>query len=315
MFALCVEASHARGMGHLFRALSLAQALEARGAKVQIYVNEDAAAARALQQRGRAWKTVPLVEGTADWETQHIKADGVRVWVDDRLETTAAHAARIKAAGIALVTFDDRGSGAGLADLHIAAMPIGEGKPASAGRVLTGLQYLVLDPAISRHRRVRHTLGSLVVSMGGSDTYGLTVEVVRELQKRRRAATVVVGPGFQHERALAEAVDDTCIVKRSLSSLVEEFSRHDLAITAGGITPFEANAAGLPCIVIAAEPWERRAAAALARLGGCRYAGPREAIDFSVLDEVVPLAAMSAAALAAVPADGASRVAQELLKL
>ena len=49
MFALCVEASHARGMGHLFRALSLAQALEARGAKVQIYVNEDAAAARALQ--------------------------------------------------------------------------------------------------------------------------------------------------------------------------------------------------------------------------------------------------------------------------
>jgi hypothetical protein len=81
------------------------------------------------------------------------------------------------------------------------------------------------------------------------------------------------------------------------------------------VTPFEANAAGLPCIVVAAEPWEEKAGELLARLGGCRYAGPRGRIDFGVLDEALPLERMSAAALAAVPADGADRVAAELLAL
>jgi spore coat polysaccharide biosynthesis predicted glycosyltransferase SpsG len=158
-------------------------------------------------------------------------------------------------------------------------------------------------------------MGSVVVSMGGSDTYGLTLDVVRALSERKLAATVVIGPGFAHEAGLAKLLDIGMIVKRSIPSLAEEFSRHDLAITAGGITPFEANAAGLPCVVIGAEPWEERAGELLAKLGGCRYAGPRARIDFSPLDHALPLEKMSAAALAAVPVDGAERVAAELLKL
>ena len=38
--------------------------------------------------------------------------------------------------------------------------------------------------------------------------------------------------------------------------MAEEMSRHDLAVTGGGMTPFEANAAGLPCIVVANETFE-----------------------------------------------------------
>lgn len=315
MFALCVEASHSRGMGHLFRALALASALERREKSVVIYVNRDAGAARVLSQAGREWKQVTLYETHQPWEAELIRGEGVKVWVNDRFETGAEHAKKVKAAGAVLVTFDDSGTGAAFADLHVCALPLGESAHAAGRRVLTGLNYLVLDPAIRSYRRLRSELNSLVVSMGGSDTYGLTLEVLRALQQRELRATLLIGPGFVHDEALRKMADSNYVVKRSVPSMAEELAKHDLAITAGGMTAFEANAAGLPCIAIAAEPWEEHAARQLAKLGGCRYAGPRGRIDFSVLDERLPVGKMSAQALAMVPADGADTVVDELLKL
>jgi spore coat polysaccharide biosynthesis predicted glycosyltransferase SpsG len=303
-------------MGHLYRAVALAEALEAAGARVLIYVNEDPGAARALEERGRAWRPVPLQDaGASNWEAERVRSDDIKVWVNDRFETTAAHARRVLDAGARLATMNDCGSGAALADLHIAAVALAEPEHPQGRRVLTGLEYLVLDPSIARLRRPRRELQSLVVSMGGSDTYGLTVEVVRELRTRKRRASVIIGPGYAHEAELGRIVDDSFTLKRSLRSLPEEFARHDLAITAGGVTPFEANAAGLPCFVIGAESWEERAGAMLAKLGGCLYAGARGRVDWSVLDRPFPIAQMSEAAMAAVPADGAHRVARELLIL
>lgn len=302
-------------MGHLFRALALAHAMEAQGAVVRFYVNRDESAERALRQCGRAWTTVPLEDSSIGWEAELIRKDGIRVWINDRFETSAEHALKVLAAGAALATFNDRGSGAALAHLHVSAVRLGETERPGGRRVLSGLQYLVVDPEVRSYRRLRRALDSMVVSMGGSDTFGLTVEVVRALHMRSRPATVIIGPAFAHEAALAQLLDARFSVKRSVDSLPAEFARHDLAITAGGVTPFEANAAGLPCIVIGAESWEERAGELLARLGGCRYAGPRRQIDFSVLDELLPLEKMSAAALESVPADGAERVAAELLAL
>jgi spore coat polysaccharide biosynthesis predicted glycosyltransferase SpsG len=315
VFAVCIEASHERGMGHLFRGLALAQALEQRGAPTRIYANQDPAAARTLRERGRDWAPVPLRDDRSGWIAERIRADGVRVWISDCFETSLAHARGVTEAGAKFVTFNDRGPGAALADINVCAVSLDEGTAPAGKRVLSGLQYLVLDPEVRRYRRARVSQASMVVSMGGADTYGLTVEIVRALRARGRTATIVVGPGFAHQRELADAAGNRFVVRRGVGSLAQEFSRHDLAVTAGGVTPFEANAAGLPCIVVAAEPWEEKAAELLARLGGCRYAGPRDRIDFDALEEPLPLARMSAAALAAVPADGADRVAAELLAL
>jgi spore coat polysaccharide biosynthesis predicted glycosyltransferase SpsG len=315
VFAICIEGSHTRGLGHLFRGLALLRALESRGAAVRFYANDDPAVARALEERGQPWTRVPLRDAASGWISERVRADGIRTWIADCFETSVAHARAVRDAGARFVTFNDRGPGAAHADLHVCAVPLDEGGAPPGRRVLTGMAYLVLDPVLRTYRRQRTALGSLVVSMGGADTYGLTIEVLRALRARRRQATVVVGPGFAHERELAGLAGEDFLLRRSVASLAEEFARHDLAITAGGVTPFEANAAGLPCVIIAAEPWEERAGRLLAGLGGCRYAGSRHAIDFGALDEALPVERMSAAALAAVPADGADRVAAELLAL
>jgi len=214
-----------------------------------------------------------------------------------------------------LVSFDDRGAGAHIADLNIVAFPARADEELPGRRVLTGAQALVLDPAIAAFRRPREHLNSLVVSMGGSDTYGVTVQVAQALKRRGRDATVILGPGFAHERELAAVGHGGLTIKRNVPSLAEEFWRHDLAITAGGLTPCEANAAGLPCIVIATETWEARVGQVLEQLGGSLFAGARNDIDFSFLDHPLAIAAMSAAAMHNVPYDGAQTIAREILAL
>jgi len=313
MLALCLEASHARGMGHLFRGLALAQALENQGGQVHFTLNAFAPAEALLRERGRAFTTVDLA--ASGWEADIIRTNGITTWINDRLDTGAAHAQAVAGAGARLVTFDDRGPGAALTDLNVVAFPASDDERLDGKRILSGPQALVLDPAIATYRRPRTALNSLVVSMGGSDTYGVTVAVARALKQRGMNATVTLGPGFAHNEALAAVAHDGLTVKRNVPSLVEEFAGHDLAITAGGLTPCEANAAGLPCIVIATESWEARTGQVLEGLGGSLFAGSRDQIDFGVLDRTLPIAAMSQAAMYGVPFDGARTIAGEILAL
>ncbi len=315
MFALCVEASHARGMGHLYRGLVLAVALERRGAEVRFLINEDTAAAAILRDRGRLFDTVPLQDLESGWEAPLVERLGIRVWINDRLGTDARHAKRVAGAGARLATFDDYGTGAPFVDVHVAALPFDASGPPAGKRVLAGLRYLLLDPEIARYRRIRKERRSVAVTLGGSDTHGLTVEVVRALRELGVPASVILGPGFRHERELEPLLDARFPVRRNIRVLAAELAGHDLAVTAGGITLFEACAAGLPCIAIAAEPWERHAIETLSALGACVDAGDRSAFDRSALGRPVALEAMSRAGMAAVDLDGAERVSEALLAL
>ena len=201
MLALCIESSHARGMGHLFRALNLAEGLRERGLPLLFLLNAHEPALHLLAERGYAHEIVPLGE-SGGWERELIDRHGIRLWINDRLNTDAAHASQVKSAGVPLVTFDDRGAGAALADLNVAALIFDNVADLKGSRVLQGPDYLILNPEIARFQRLRKSAGSLLVTLGGSDTYGVTVAVVRHLAALGKGATVIVGPAFGHLAAL-----------------------------------------------------------------------------------------------------------------
>lgn len=299
-------------MGHLFRALTLADFLRAQGVNSVFVVNDDPASAKVLSSRG--FRRILAGQGGDNWVGQIVRNEEIRIWVDDRLDTDVAHAQSVRNAGARRATFDDRGAGAALADLNVVALA--RASESLAGKkVLTGLSYMVIDPAIGRYRRKRTVLGSRVVAMGGSDTYGLTVAVVRALREASLPATVVLGPGFRHDQELFAVIDSQFVIKRGIASLPEEFASHDLAITAAGITLFEAAAAGLPCIAIPAEVWELEAARMMEKKGACLVAGYRAEFDVASLGRPLPLECMSEAALATLDAGGTARVASEILAL
>ena len=315
MFALCVESSHARGMGHVFRARNLAEVMRCAGQRCKVILNDHEPAVRLLENAGIEYVTVDLTDLESDWERRVIEEGRIQVWVNDRLDTDKRHAEKVKRCRIPLATFDDRGHGASLADLNIAALAFDADEPLAGKRVLRGVDYLVLNPEIVRYRRVRQRVRHLLVTLGGSDTYGVTVKVVRSLRAAGREVTVIVGPGFRHDAELAEVLGPGFEVKRGVPSLIAEFEHCDLAITGGGITPFEANASGLPCIVIANEVFEVPVAKEMVSLGGSVFAGSHNEMDESIFIQDLPLEAMSRAGIDNIGTRGTERVVNELMSL
>lgn len=315
MFALCIESSHARGMGHFYRALNLAEGLAKAGLSYTFYLNDHAPSRQILVERGVPHRVVDLEDFTGNWETSLIQQDGITLWLNDRLDTDLRHAEKIKATGIPLVTFDDRGMGATLADLHIAALAFDEQERLGGTKLLRGADYLILNPQISDYTRLRKHLVNILVTLGGSDTYGVTIRVVQLLKEMDLTATIVVGPGFMHMDMLDEVLAEGFTLKRGVPSMIEEFYRHDLAITGGGITPFEANASGLPCVVIANELFEIPVGVALQKLGGSFFAGHHESLSSPLFTTDLPLEQMSRAGMRNIGLRGTQRVIGALLEL
>lgn len=299
-------------MGHLYRALALCVTLLERGFPLRVFINRNEASQAILERRGIPFDLVELDPARSGWQSHAISRYGISLWIDDRLNTDARHAQLVKDNDIPLVTFDDRGDGAAMADLNIVALSFDDAERLPGRRVLRGPGYLILNREIARYRHARTGMGSIVVTLGGSDTYGATVKVVRILKSAGLGATVIVGPAFKHVSELDQVLDDHFVLKPNVPSLMEEFSHHALAITGGGITPFEANAAGLPCIIIANEDFEIPVGEGLARRGGAVFAGHHSRIDARKLTTPLSIPVMSQAAMWAVDLQGVDRVLNEI---
>ncbi len=305
------------GMGHLFRMINLHRVLRQNGTdSVIILLGEHSPSGAWLKRAGIPFETVAGQDSEpTSWESMIASRYKARLWVNDRMHTDATHAARIKGLGLHLVTFDDSGTGTALADLHVAALAGIRGEAPQGARVLTGLEYLILPPEIARYRRQRSRCGSWVVNLGGTDTYGATLKVAKWLSSRRQPSTLILGPGFNHDDELAGVIGENTTVKRSVPSLPAEFAAHDLAITGGGLTAFEAAAAGLPTVTVANEPWEVAHCRHLELMGCSLFAGPCDEMDLNVLNVPLDIGKMSRAALDGVDTGGAERVRHAIMLL
>ncbi|MBY3179581.1 glycosyl transferase [Rhizobium leguminosarum] len=319
MFVFCIESSHARGMGHLFRSLTLAAELRSRGHPVLFLANDHPNSLRIIRERGFDVALHDLASVTG-WENGFIEPDASSsVWINDRLNTQRSHSEAIKRLGAKLVTFDDRGDGAELADMNICALLFEKTEGLKGKDVRLGVEYMILNPEIATYRRIREKLASILVTLGGADTYRVTVRVAKWLSSKPFPVTIVTGPSFQHmaelEEVVATAAPDRFKLLNQVPSLAAEMHGHDLAITGGGVTPFEACAAGLPCVVIANEPFEIPVGRALEELGAAFFAGHHSAFDLGILEKPIPIKSMSETAMAKVDLGGVGRVADLLERL
>ncbi len=293
IFGLCVESSHKRGMGHLFRMLNLAEAIKSKNARQVILINNDAGSIALLEERKASFETVKLGDLSSDWETAAINKYRINTWINDRLDTDIRHSKNVKKNGIKLVSFDDRGSGADMADVNFGSLPNNFGYKLAGKKVFAGLEYLVLNKEIDRFKRERSGMKKMLICLGGSDTYGVTVKVVGILKKMKISADIVTGPCFRHMEELKKEAGGDYPINKSPVSLVGEFFGYDLAVTGGGITPFEANASGLPCIIIANEKHEIDNGVFLEKFGSSVFAGYHTNIDGRIFEKKLDISMMS----------------------
>ena len=258
------DGSHQVGMGHVFRMANLARALDRAGIGPVAFCGIwDRQVETWLRQRDFAVEIladdVVNLTHMAAW----LKVCAAEVVINDILDTDADYMEEIKDSGCRIVNFDDNGLGRDLADCNINALPSNMPTEAGAAVVFSGPDYLLLSAEFSpdtRGRKITSTPSSILVTLGGSDTYGNTLVAVTALQKcnKLQKIDIITGPAFRHWDELSDLVigDRRCVVHGTVPSLANFMADHELALVGGGITLFEAAACALPTLAVASEDFE-----------------------------------------------------------
>lgn len=288
MFAICIEASHSKGMGHLFRMLNFTEYLKIQNEDFIFLINDNEKTKNILHEKNINFEVVNLCDYDSNWESAFIKKYHINYWINDRLETDINHAQNILKNSCKLITFDDLGSGARLSDINVCGLFFNQ-ENIEAKKVLKGVEYLILNNDIDTFKRERKDIQNILVTLGGSDTYGVTIKVLKLLKKYKLKATIHIGPSFEHKDGLKQELTENFEVINFIPSLIEEFAKYDLAITGGGITPFEANASGLPCLIIANELFEIPNGEFLCSINASKFLGYYENINEDVFKNIFEL--------------------------
>lgn len=285
MYIICIESSKTRGMGHFFRSLLYISYLQYKNAPFVLLINDDIQAIHILKAKHIPFRVVDFTD-ESDWETAIIQEFKATVWLQDKFETPKWMAEHIAKNNILFCVIDEFGRGAELCDIHFAGMIYLTGHEVKGRKTYCGSEYVILNPEIDKYKKVRTKVSNIIISLGGSDPFGMTVDVVRQISRTSFSVEVVVGPDFDYYAELNAANIKNYPVVQNVPSLIEEFSKFDFAITGGGITCCEANSCGLPCIIIANAPHEMHTGSFMEKNGGAIYAGSYQGWNKNVIDNI-----------------------------
>ena len=253
-------------MGDVWSSLALAEACAGRGDEVKFVVSGgEEATIETIRKQGYPVRVAPTLAEQAEC----LRRLAPHVVVVNKLNSRVEEIRALKRHAAFVVTLDDVGEAAAVADLRINVLYHTADSVTDPRYVCLRSEFRLLH---EMSKVVNEDLTEIVVSQGGSDTLGFTPMIVRALARTRCRphVTVILGPTFRHYSALDGAIKDTGLVPtilRAPPNMAELLWRADLAITAGGLTCFEAACVGVPALVIAGEPFELETASRLAHAG------------------------------------------------
>lgn len=344
------DANEKVGYGHLMRCLTIADACEERGL-CPVFVTADEEPQKMIAIRG-----FPCMVLNTDYRNMEpelgrlpaLLADGAPI-VLDSYHVTKHYVETLKEYGHRVVWMDDLKEQEYPVDMLInynvyakqLDYPVNretETDVCPTGKRDGGCTYLLgpgYAPVRSPFRRedaaVRETLGTVLVTTGGSDPYGAGIWFANLLAERLADTKILVvcGPYVKEKEELYRLAEQNGNIEiiEGCSDLSAVMHRSDLAIAAAGSTLYELCAAGLPGILYYLADNQRMGAEAFARetgvvnLGDIRSENFRSEADAHLTVALAHLTSASErkkladAMHALVDGNGAGRVAEALAKL
>ena len=246
------------GLGHVFRALSLAHEITDHRITF-LCTRESELAVKQIAERD--YKTI-LQKGTLLEEVLNLEMDLV---VNDILNTDAVYIKRLKQKGVKVVNFEDMGPGAWAADLVINAVyPTDETLPE---QFLCGSNYFCLRDEFLEVKKGRfhENPQNLLIMFGGTDPKNFTFKTLSAVQRicedNEIKILIVTGPGYQHHEKLLDYLSRMVYQNHEyvhktgvISSIME---KADFAISSAGRTVYELAHMRVPAIIIAQNDREK----------------------------------------------------------
>ncbi|HUO87917.1 MAG TPA: NTP transferase domain-containing protein [Rhizomicrobium sp.] len=175
--------------------------------------------------------------------------------------------------------------------------------------------------------RIRGSLPSVLVTMGGSDPFGLTLRAAQALAKLDAVfrARFVIGPGMAGRDRVARqiaAMRSNFETIEGADDLATEFARADLALAAFGVTAYELAAFGVPALYLCLSEDHARSATAFERAGIGQSLGVAGDVSddviargvWALLNDSPRRREMRAAGLMTIDGNGPARVAADLAR-
>jgi len=250
------DASAEGGIGHLVRALSVADAAQAAGHTAVVAGSiRSPLARRLLREAG-----LETVGAPADLEVLAAEQGASVVHVDDYAIGDDA-LAQVRACGALLSSMEDGAYGRRPADVVVDSTLRAERteRPADgSGAVLRGIAYAPMRAQVlaARERRAARTeeVGAearVLIVMGGTDAMGAAGTVAAVCAAADGIGRIsVISPEQNWEAVRAEAGDDVELLAPS-PEFLDRACAADLVVSASGTTAWELTCIGVPSLLVA----------------------------------------------------------------
>lgn len=237
------------GMGHLYRALALARELGYHHCTI-VTVDDRADSLASAFLRDRWGDTLALSD--EDEFLAYLAAESPDIVVLDVLDTSVSFAKEVRRRTSFLVTIENLGKGADVADivindLYTDARPKPNHWYGVENSILAS-QFEVVRPRPHLSRHVEHVL----LAFGGADPQNLAAKALRALRmlKFNGDVTVVVGPAYAHPPVDLGVESLRGKVLVTVPNMATVMNGADLALTSAGRTVAELMTQGVPTIAI-----------------------------------------------------------------
>ena len=241
------DAGKELGMGHVYRCLALAQELARHNVLI---------ATTKTMPLGKEFFSAQVFEHVvidsradlAKLATTHL----AHLTVLDILDTDAELVRGIQATGSKVVTFEDLGTGAEVADLLVSDLY--PNPRVREAKQLTGIENAILAPSfetLSRKHETSDKVNRVLVLFGGTDPSELATKSLRALEEIGFGGEVVCIRGLGASDISAKDFKLNLQVLRNVKNMPAQMASADLALSSAGRTITELAQIGVPTICLA----------------------------------------------------------------
>jgi spore coat polysaccharide biosynthesis predicted glycosyltransferase SpsG/CMP-N-acetylneuraminic acid synthetase len=240
------------GMGHIYRALTLAH--EISDHEVMFICEEGNSEVATKFASKDYWFEVYKPNQLFEFIIS-LKPDMV---INDILDTDAGHIKALKRQQIKVVNFEDFGLGALEADLTI--NELFDEEEIEGGNILWGMDYFCLREEFidAKPRLFNQQVKKLLITFGGTDAQDLTLTILNAVvdfcQEKNIRIYIVAGAGYLHKDKLIAEIDrfsyhniEFTHATGVMSTIMEQV---DIAISSNGRTTYELAHMNVPTIII-----------------------------------------------------------------
>jgi UDP-2,4-diacetamido-2,4,6-trideoxy-beta-L-altropyranose hydrolase len=166
-------------------------------------------------------------------------------------------------------------------------------------KYLLGPKYFVLRKEFLKAKPVivRNKINNILITMGGSDSEGITLKVLKALNIAEldvNLKLIIGGLSQIDDDAVSKSLRNykgTYSVMRSVNNMAELMSKSDIAVINSGLTKYETSALGLPGIVISNNEYHSNLMDDFAEYNSVWHLGPvNDVSKLEIVEAVTSLA-------------------------